>query len=335
MTPSQSRLDTAAKRVARLLPPNTQERVANAYRYWNVALRSQIGSETRLQLGGRESQSRIAVEVCDGFPRPLAEIVEQIDLTLWRLALGQNSLLGLAQGATFVTEHWDELLEWPHMPSELQGSQPALQATLRLAEKLRALVTDLRLEVRIAAVHEDILGCYDSENHTIGLYWISIGMFASLLGCSVEDLTGVVLAHELAHAYTHLGQDVDGQVWDRQAFAAADLEITEGLAQFYTALVANSRMVSQRSLGFSRAFRNLLAYQAEPYHVHMHWGEEEAELAGERVRLAMLACRKRGVTRYSDFRRLLAKSAGVLGASPRSSRRRAVIETLPLFTEQP
>lgn len=300
-----------------------------------MALRNQMGAETRLQLGGRDSQSRVTVEVTDGFPRPLAEIVDQIDLTLWRLALGRNALVGLVEGATFVTKHWGELVEWPLMPSDLLDKHPALQATLQLAQTLRSLVADLSLEMRIAAIREDVLGSYDSENHSIDLYWIPIGMFANLLGCTVEDLTGVVLAHELAHAYTHLGQDVDGQVWERQAFDVADREITEGLAQFYTSLVANSRMMAQRSLGFSRAFRDLLAYQAEPYRVHIHWGEEEAELAGERVRLAMLACRKQGVTRYGDFRQLLKKAAGVLGGTARNRRQHPLVETLPLFADQP
>jgi len=334
MTPSLTRVDTAAGRIAQLLPPNTKERVINAQRYWNQTLRNQLGSETRLQFGGRDSQSRIAVEVSDGFPRPLAAIVDTIDMTLWRLALGQHYLTRLAEGAGFVSDHWGELLSWPPMPADLRESHPALQETIRLAQTLHTLVAELKLEARIAAINEDILGSYDSAGHSIELYWISIGMFSQLLGCSVEDLTGVVLTHELAHAFTHVGQDADGQVWDDRAFLAADREITEGLAQFYTALVANSRMVAQRSLGFSRAFRDLLQYHAKPYRVHTDWLDVEGVSRGERVRLVMLASRQQGLTRYRDFQRLLNQSGKVLHGHAQRRPEQPEVENLSMFASQ-
>ena len=38
-----------------------------------------------------------------------------------------------------------------------------------------------------------------------------------IYGFDVEALTYVVLAHELAHAYTHLGRDIDGNAWDTES----------------------------------------------------------------------------------------------------------------------
>ncbi len=40
-----------------------------------------------------------------------------------------------------------------------------------------------------------------------------IGLVSEWLGCAVEDLAIVVLTHELAHAYTQLGADIEGLRW--------------------------------------------------------------------------------------------------------------------------
>jgi len=66
-----------------------------------------------------------------------------------------------------------------------------------------------------------------------------IGVCAGWLGVPVEELAAVVLAHELAHAYTHLGRDVDGRRWEAQAFRDGEHAPKEGLAQYYTARVAH------------------------------------------------------------------------------------------------
>jgi hypothetical protein len=44
--------------------------------------------------------------------------------------------------------------------------------------------------------------------------WGVIGLFSQILGLNPEALTIVVLAHELAHAYTHRTADIDGKFWD-------------------------------------------------------------------------------------------------------------------------
>src|SRR5438045_984553 len=67
--------------------------------------------------------------------------------------------------------------------------------------------------------------------------WGVIGLVSDWVGSSVEDLTIVVLTHELAHAYTQLGADIDGRRWPAAAFRRADLPLTEGLAQYYTQAV--------------------------------------------------------------------------------------------------
>jgi hypothetical protein len=64
-----------------------------------------------------------------------------------------------------------------------------------------------------------------------------ISFMAGVLGVPVEALTVVVAVHELAHAYTHLGRDIDGKKWDTNTFSQVDPRTSEGLAQFYTEVI--------------------------------------------------------------------------------------------------
>ena len=64
------------------------------------------------------------------------------------------------------------------------------------------------------------------------------------MGCKVEDLTMVVPVHELAHAYTQLGADIEGRRWAVNAFARADIELKEGLAQYYMRQILTTPRIS-------------------------------------------------------------------------------------------
>ena len=97
----------------------------------------------------------------------------------------------------------------------------------------------------ILGINQDVLGAYIFAETTaavvrrekiprIEMYWQVIGLVARELRVQVEDLTTVVLAHEQAHAYTHLGIDADGESWETDPFEKRDTGLVEGLAQYYT-----------------------------------------------------------------------------------------------------
>ena len=98
----------------------------------------------------------------------------------------------------------------------------------------------------VLAVNEDFLGIYEYDARglfadeqalnraIIRLYWGVIGLVSEWLGCAFEDLAVVVLTHELAHAYTQLGADIEGRRWAAPSFAKAESTLKEGLAQYYT-----------------------------------------------------------------------------------------------------
>jgi hypothetical protein len=159
----------------------------------------------------------------------------------------------------------------------------------------------------ILGINADVLGAYifdwphDSTFHAekasrIEIYWQVIGLFANEIKVSVEELTTVVLAHEQAHAYTHLGSDANGHSWQTQSFARSDPGLVEGLAQYYTEQIIEK--LSKPHPGARTAYLRLLEKQPPDYHTHRHWLDHSTP---EAVRIAMLEERRHPVGRLQSF----------------------------------
>src|SRR5262249_44577334 len=119
---------------------------------------------------------------------------------------------------------------------------------------------------------------------------------AAMLGVEPEALTAVVLAHELAHAYTHVGADIDGDRWASKSFADSQHALKEGLAQYYTERVCH-RLANQFPNAVL-AYRELLQRQPAAYHTHEKWLKE---FRPEEIRSAMLSIRRSGVGTEAEF----------------------------------
>ena len=156
----------------------------------------------------------------------------------------------------------------------------------------------------------DILGHYsphwEVRHCCIHLYWVLIGKWSQLLGVSVEDLTVVVLAHELAHAFTHVGLDIDGRRWEFDDFINADRELKEGLAQYYTARVLQRWDQLEDAY---HAYQRLLPGQPSPYQVHREWLDC---FTPEEVRTAFLRVRRSDSPSYPLFQRYLQEAKVLL-----------------------
>jgi hypothetical protein len=114
-----------------------------------------------------------------------------------------------------------------------------------------------------------------------------IGAVARWLGVSVEGLTVVVLTHEMVHAYTHLGTDIDG-FGCFVCFEMAKPEVHESLAQYFTHKVME--ILEVRGYGeFWKAYKELLKLQKGPYKEHEKWLENK--FTPEVVRAAFLSLR--------------------------------------------
>lgn len=276
--------------------PGRREAVDRAFRQWNGVVREYIRTETALRLTvGNEAQA-VPVKIVDGLPRPLEEILIDFDGLEW-LLLNRPVIESAARGTRFLEEHLPHVRSILHEENMLPQPEEVARVS-SMAEKLLQHLDETEALRRIAGCHEDVLGAYFFRIPEIRLFWVPIGIVAAMLAVPIEALTVVVLAHELAHAYSHLGRDIDNEAWETERFAAADLSIVEGLAQFYTQRVCV--LLASRFPDANQAYEALLAMQSGPYIVHRDWVDND-ERGGEIVRVAMIECRSRGLKRAEDF----------------------------------
>jgi hypothetical protein len=89
-------------------------------------------------------------------------------------------------------------------------------------------------------VIDNLLGAYFPAHRRIALYTKMINYAADDLGVDADALMTVVYAHETVHAFSHVGRDLNGRMWNGFALPLADSPDSqpnkphEALAQFYT-----------------------------------------------------------------------------------------------------
>ena len=131
-------------------------------------------------------------------------------------------------------------------------------------------------------------------------------LVANSLGLEAEDVTAVVIAHELAHAYTHLGFDIDQNNWDSNLFYDSDHDVKESLAQYYTERVMAS-LKDKIPEGFN-AYKELLENQPESYKKHVPWIKHSTP---ESVRNALIILRSNNVAvKFKAFEDALKRITG-------------------------
>ena len=151
----------------------------------------------------------------------------------------------MRDGAAGLLEMAREIGVDPRGEEILRQRESGLPAALELSVELLGRLDAYDPVKIILEVNEDVLGVYryklpsrfrpeDPWSGSIELYWGVIGVVAAATGVTIEALTVVVLAHELAHAYTHLGADIDGRRWASTDFRDSAHPLKEGLAQYYT-----------------------------------------------------------------------------------------------------
>lgn len=293
---SQVVQERAVALIKPLIPADAEDRVVRTVRQFNATIREHIRSETGLRLSDEKAKSAVGIDVVDGFPVGVAGLIDRYrDLMLWRLIMLQPKLGGVVEGLGALLATWDEFEQWAELPGEAKGSGPALEQSLRVCNLLQTLAIARKVFEEIKIIREDILGVYrfaGPRAPRIEIYWMAQALFAAVFGLRIEDLTVVTLSHELAHAYTHLGRDIDGAAWSDHGFATSDAAVLEGLAQHYTAVV--TERLGIRAPNAYSAYKNLLEHQSGPYRAHEGWFTDIDSKRGEIVRFAMLQARTRG-----------------------------------------
>ena len=268
------------------LAPKCHATVERTVKSWNRKIRHRLNDEIGFQLGGRS----VPIKVVDGLPGPLPILLDHDD-GLAHLVLNQSLLRGVIEGTRFMDSVWKDVRNYMRGPlgpasrSEIKKVEQTAQAWLDLATRHNLVETMREIE-------EDVLGAYFYKVPEIRIYWLAIGIFSALLNVPIEALTFVVLTHELAHAYTHLGLDIDSFDWPTTRFALTDVAIIEGLAQFYTEVICDDlRLQVPEAIA---TFEILLKHQNEIYATHRKWVRRDDRKSGEIVRVSLLECRRSG-----------------------------------------
>jgi hypothetical protein len=288
------------------LPSDTEEKVRRAKERLNERIREALRRETRLSLyrgtgDGRERRDdvvQVPINIEPGLPEALLPADKQTIEDKYKLAIllgpHRERLTALRDSGKSVAEHLLPALRNDARARELLSGSDAVSVAANYAEFLLRRLNEFQLSDFILRVNEDVLGDYrfkvhrgyDDPKPRIRLYWGVIGLVAQDLGVNLEDLAGVVLAHELGHAYSHVGSDADEHCWSSELFNATETKLKEGIAQYYTMRVCQRLGDSHPML--LKTFEELLRHQPDPYRVHTKWENATAE----RVRLAMLETRR-------------------------------------------
>ncbi len=312
------------------IPKDTRERVDRTRKQVASSLRDAIRRETGLLLqrkpSEREGRDSVSVPVSleAGLPTALRDMEFPDDYWLVLMVSPyKGDLERMAVSSARVGDLLARLAGDERGHQLLQGRERHLPPVQALVREMLAIVQKDNPVRRILEVNEDVLGVYryrlpannslfpeDPMSGEIILYWGVIGLVAGLLGVTIEDLTVVVLGHEVAHAYTHLGADIDGLRWDSSSFAASDHALKEGLAQYYTVLVNQRLATGLRNV--DGAYEALLAQQPPAYHTHRPWVQKNKP---EEVRLAMIESRRRGAVTTKGFGESLQAARSTLRVS--------------------
>lgn len=312
------------------IPHDTEKVVAQTRTRFNSAVRQMLRQETGLRLArSKDSEDEdkethaIRVFVEPGVPVELQNLLLDDDKWLAILIAPWRSQLERLQGSSIDvrTNLIGSLPQYLVCEGQFAGIGLKLNDVASFAEHLLKIAAQFDLVKELHAVDDDILGQYrwsqknGQTSASTHLFWGVIGLIARSLGISVEGLTVKVLAHELAHAYTHLGADIDGHRWDNSDFKDTERAVKEGLAQYYTRqLLARLRT---RMPEAEQAYEALLPHQPDDYRVQEKWVREGA--TPEHIRLAMVLFRRGRKTKLAEFESFLEQAKKDLGKRSKQS----------------
>lgn len=142
-------------------------------------------------------------------------------------------------------------------------------------------------------------GVYRIKPSSIELYLLPIVIFCKSHNLDFETFFIIILAHEIAHLYNHVGEDKDGYYWRK--FSSTDTHLAEGLAQYYTWAFLHS--YEDKLPGGKFTFRFLEKRQAEEYRWFRLW-----KSTWEQTYFAFIDSRRNDVTDHREFLYILEKS---------------------------
>lgn len=293
---------------------NLKDEVVRAKDKYNLKVRGVISEKTGVSLAFKSKEietkmyetkmidsidkSSIPIKVVDRVPLSLLELFDKFDDNHIELLLHYRRMKSAARELEFNINRYSTFTDY-HQKST---SIIELNQSISHLNKLIKEVEDCGILEAIQKLGPDLLGAYFLQDNRVELYWLCIGLCNILHDLPIEDFTLVVLIHELAHGYTHIGFDKDGNYWDTEHFSHCDLKIVEGFAQFYTEMLCRDYFNQATS-----AFNALLSKQSTEYTDYKKWFDEKEPDKYEKARRILLKTRKNKITNYDEFRHYLEK----------------------------
>jgi hypothetical protein len=294
------------------MSPDTEERVDKTRQVYNPIIREALRKEmafvlNRQALEGSTESVTVPIKLTEGRPDNMEDMeFDEKEQLLWVLSGYQGSLESMRGSAEDIADLLSSLVDHRLGNTIVNGRDEHLPPVRTLLDDLLNFIKERDVLNRVLSLSTDVFGSYFptgdgkkgalNRSPHIKLYWGIIGLCASGLGATMETLTLLVLAHELAHAYTHLGMDTDEQRWSTKSFTRAEDSLVEGLAQYYTHLVC--RRLDARVPKLYATYETLLKYQTLPYHTHEKWIRGYTE---ENIRSALLHVRLNDLRTVDDF----------------------------------
>lgn len=268
--------------------PDAAQQVDRAYNKWNQKIRDRLRDETGFKLTRGEQKVAIKVEVAYSMPLALQQVLKSYDPQWAELLIHRGQFNDAASGMEIANRKLARITQVLRNSAPTPGEIDSFRTVLALLTKLNAELAAKELTKTILTIDQDALGAYYYRAGKVRLFWLPIALVSMSGGHSIEALTFVTLAHELAHAYTHLGMDIDGYDWNTADFADADLELIEGLAQYYTEVTCDH--VLEQFPEARACFEHMLTMMRPHYNAYRKW---DACDSGESMRAFLISASMR------------------------------------------
>jgi len=300
--PKLSATTSSFKSIIENIDSEAQKNVSQAINRWNNYIRDNLRNELGFRIyethSGKRHYKSIPIQNVTYLPPELESLLNNIDPIFWKYLLRKDELIVTNSILKSFMDDYDYLIRSNDIFPD-DGKSNISRTTKIIDEFLENIRLD-HILLELKKIPSDCLGAYYFRSPRIHIFWLAVAFYSRILNCSVEELTFITLAHELTHAYTHLGLDMDNNNWNTDVLAISDLEITEGLAQYYTELLCKK---NDHLPNVSSVFDQLQGIQADYYSCFHEWRPDHYKGSiNEIVRLALINTRNSHICDYNKFK---------------------------------
>lgn len=268
--------------------------------------------------------TKINIKVTDHIPKSIERLLSSYHPYIIKLLLKRQTILNNVDILKGLSEKSNIDIISTSLEMGFKSSTSEFSSIAKDYEELSKKLNDFAKELLklFKDRDADIFGSYNVRTHDINLFWVSIALYAYVKNLPIDRITFIILAHEMAHLYTHIGLDINHNCWDDFKFVYTDKRITEGLAEFHS-FEACRKSTSSPELIF--AYANLLMDAPGIYQAWiLKWYNNDAiknfltikesnSIAdfvkvlsdlpdiGEKVRLSTMIARTENETSFDDF----------------------------------